>query len=219
MDAKTAILARARDAIARSQQGRPVLEVPRNYIRTGEHAPGSEPVVADMVEKLEDYSAQVSLAPEEAEVAEAIATFLDEAQARSVVVPDGLPEAYKKAAGRGGRTVHEDSRETPIPALELDQIDAVVTCARVGISMSGTICLDGEPDQGRRAISLVPDTHVVVLERESIMPTVPQAVDVLGQHPTRPTTWIAGGSATSDIELVRVNGVHGPRNLRVVIAH
>ncbi|QQM67669.1 LutC/YkgG family protein [Actinomyces weissii] len=219
MDAKTAILARARDAIARSQQGRPVLEVPRNYIRTGEHAPGSEPVVADMVEKLEDYSAQVSLAPEEAEVAEAIATFLDEAQARSVVVPDGLPEAYKKAAGRGGRTVHEDSRETPIPTLELDQIDAVVTCARVGISMSGTICLDGEPDQGRRAISLVPDTHVVVLERESIMPTVPQAVDVLGQHPTRPTTWIAGGSATSDIELVRVNGVHGPRNLRVVIAH
>ena len=76
-----------------------------------------------------------------------------------------------------------------------------------------------KPDQGRRAISLVPDKHVVVLERESIVPTVPQAVDVLGEHPTRPMTWIAGGSATSDIELVRVNGVHGPRNLRVVVAH
>ena len=115
--------------------------------------------------------------------------------------------------------MHEDSREAPIPTLELDGIDAVVTCARVAVSLSGTIILDGEPDQGRRAITLVPDTHVVVLERETIMPTVPQAVDVLGEHPTRPTTWIAGGSATSDIELVRVNGVHGPRHLKVVIAH
>ena len=106
-----------------------------------------------------------------------------------------------------------------IPTLELDEIDAVVTRSRVGISISGTIVLDGEPDQGRRAISLVPDTHVVILERSAIVPTVPQAVDILGQNPTRPTTWIAGGSATSDIELVRVNGVHGPRFLRVIIAH
>ena len=95
----------------------------------------------------------------------------------------------------------------------------MVTCARVAVSLSGTIILDGEPDQGRRAITLVPDTHVVVLEREAIMPTVPQAVDVLGRNPARPTTWIAGGSATSDIELVRVNGVHGPRRLKVVIVH
>ncbi|MGK2349846.1 LutC/YkgG family protein [Actinomyces sp. W5033] len=219
MDAKTAILARARDAISRSQQGRPVREVPRSYIRKGEHAPGSQPVVADMVEKLEDYSAKVVEARQEAQVADAIDAFLVDQGARSVVVPAGLPEAYKEAAARGGRTVREDSREEPIPTLELNEIDAVVTCSRVSISLSGTICLDGEPDQGRRAITLVPDTHVVVIERDMIMPTVPQAVDVLGQHPTRPTTWIAGGSATSDIELVRVNGVHGPRNLRVVIAH
>lgn len=219
MDAKTAVLARARDAISRSQQGRPVRPVPRDYVRVGQHAPGSEPVVADMVDKLEDYSADVTLAATDAKVADAINAFLTEAGAACVVVPSGLPEAYKKAAARGGRTVREDSREAPIPTLELDTIDAVVTCSRVGISLSGTICLDGEPDQGRRAISLVPDTHVVVLEREMVMPTVPQAVDVLGRHPTRPTTWIAGGSATSDIELVRVNGVHGPRHLRVVIAH
>ncbi|WP_172119448.1 LutC/YkgG family protein [Actinomyces faecalis] len=219
MDARTAILARARDAISRSQAGRPVQEIPRDYIRTGEHAPGSQPVVADMVEKLEDYSAQVVQAAADHDVADAIDRYLTEAKARSVVVPSGLPQEYKDAAGRGGRTVREDSRQAPIPTLELDEIDAVVTCSRVSISMSGTICLDGESDQGRRAISLVPDTHVVVIEREMIMPTVPQAVDVLGRHPERPTTWIAGGSATSDIELVRVNGVHGPRNLRVVIAH
>lgn len=217
MDARTAVLARARDAISRSQQGRPVREIPRDYIRVGAHPPGSEPVVADMVEKLEDYSADVVLAPDDEQILDAVDELLG--GARIVVVPSGLPGAYKRAAARRGRVVREDSREAPIPTLELDEIDAVVTCARVAVSLSGTIILDGEPDQGRRAITLVPDTHVVVLERETIMPTVPQAVDVLGEHPQRPTTWIAGGSATSDIELVRVNGVHGPRNLKVVIAH
>ena len=217
MDAKTAILARARDAISRSQQGRPVRAIPRDYIRVGAHPPGSQPVVADMVEKLEDYSADVVLAPRDEQILDAVDELLG--RARIVVVPSGLPGAYKRAAARRGRVVREDSRQRPIPTLELDEIDAVVTCARVAVSLSGTIILDGEPDQGRRAITLVPDTHVVVLEREAIMPTVPQAVDVLGEHPTRPTTWIAGGSATSDIELVRVNGVHGPRHLKVVIAH
>ena len=111
----------------------------------------------------------------------------------------------------------KQQRDPSLAGLELDEIDAVVTCARVAVSLSGTIILDGEPDQGRRAITLVPDTHVVVLKASDIVPTVPQAVDILGKNPTRPMTWIAGGSATSDIELVRVNGVHGPRFLRVVI--
>ena len=206
MDAKTAILARAREAIERSQEGRPVREIPRNYIREGQFAPGSDEVIADMIEKLEDYSAQVVEARDDEAIADAIAKFLSEAKASSVVVPTGLDDQFKKA-------------ENAIPTLELDEIDAVVTRSRVGISISGTIVLDGEPDQGRRAISLVPDTHVVILERSAIVPTVPQAVEILGQNPTRPTTWIAGGSATSDIELVRVNGVHGPRFLRVIIAH
>ncbi|CAM3110239.1 LUD domain-containing protein [Actinomyces slackii] len=216
MDAKTAILARARDAISRSQSG-PVREIPRDYIRSGTEAPGSAPVIEEMVDKLEDYSAAVSLAPTQAEVLDAIDALLG--PARIVVVPDGLPQEYKEAAGRGGRELWEDSREAPIATLRLDEADAVLTCSRLGISISGTIVLDGEPDQGRRAISLIPDRHVVVLERESVVPTVPQAVDVMGLHPTRPMTWISGPSATSDIELVRVNGVHGPRNLGVVIAH
>ena len=219
MDAKTAILARARDAIGRSQQGRPVRPIPRDYIRSTADAPGSDTVVEEMIEKLEDYSAQVVVVSGKDAVADAISKFLADQKAASVVVPAGLDEAFKKAAAREGRKVREDSREKAIPTLELDAIDAVVTRSRVGISISGTIVLDGEPDQGRRAISLVPDTHVVVLERSAIVPTVPQAVDVLGENPLRPMTWIAGGSATSDIELVRVNGVHGPRNLRVVIAH
>lgn len=216
MDAKEAILARARDALSRSQRG-PVPEVPRGYVRVGTDAPGSEPVVADMIEKLEDYDAVVRTEASDAGVAEAIDELLGDAKV--VVVPSGLPQVYKDAAARSGRELREDSREEPIATLDLDKVDAVVTCSRVGVSLSGTIILDGEPDQGRRAITLVPDRHVCVLEREMVVPTVPQAVDVLGEHPERPTTWIAGPSATADIELVRVQGVHGPRHLGVVIAH
>ena len=216
MDAKTAILARARDAISRSQQDRPVRPIPRDYIRSTEHAPGSDAVVEEMIETLEDYSAQVVVVSSDDEAADAVSKYLADKEATSVVVPTGLDDVFKKAAARDGRTVREDSREQAIPTLELDQIDAVVTRCRVAISLSGTI-LDGEPDQGRRAITLVPDTHVVVLRASDIVPTVPQAVEILGKNPTRPMTWLAGGSATSDIELVRVNGVHGPRFLRVVI--
>ena len=143
MDAKTAILARAREAIERSQEGRPVREIPRNYIREGQFAPGSDEVIADMIEKLEDYSAQVVEARDDEAIADAIAKFLSEAKASSVVVPTGLDDQFKKAAGRDKRKVREDSRENAIPTLELDEIDAVVTRSRVGISISGTIVLDG----------------------------------------------------------------------------
>ena len=135
MDAKTAILARARDAISRSQQGRPVRPIPRDYIRSTEHAPGSQAVIDEMIEKLEDYSAKVVVVSKESEVADAISTFLADQKATSVVVPTGLDEAFKKAAARDGRTVREDSREQAIPTLELDEIDAVVTRCRVAISI------------------------------------------------------------------------------------
>lgn len=216
MDARTAVLARAREAISRSQR-EPARPIPRDYIRKGKAAPGSEPVIADMVGKLEDYDAVVRTCAADENIAAAIDEFLGDA--RVVVVPDGLPQAYKDAAARSGRELREDSREHPIATLDLDTVDAVVTCSRVGISISGTIVLDGEPDQGRRAITLVPDRHVCVLERDSVVPTVPEAVDILGEHPERPMTWIAGPSATADIELVRVQGVHGPRHLGVIIAH
>ena len=181
--------------------------IPRDYRRTGD---GSD-VVAEMEEALIDYTATVSHASEN-DIPAAIDTAL--ADCATVVVPQGLPAAWQEGAGKG-RELRVD--EPALTKGELDHTDAVVTGARAAVSLSGTIMLDGEPDQGRRAITLVPDTHVIVLRASQIYATVPEAVAILGEHPERATTWIAGPSATSDIELIRVDGVHGPRNLRVII--
>ena len=114
-----------------------------------------------------------------------------------------------------GRTVTTDSAPQVLSPQELDAIDAVVTTARVAIAMSGTIILDGGAGQGRRAITLVPDRHIIILTADQIVETVAEAISLL--NPTAPLTMIAGPSATSDIELERVEGVHGPRTLHVII--
>ncbi|MDN5962928.1 MAG: lactate utilization protein C [Actinomyces sp.] len=227
MSAKTEILAAVRAAIAQSQPAAPDPQVVRDYRFHAGSPAGSEAVVAEFVEALEDYHAHVVQVTAE-QVPEAIDDLLESAEATSVVVPSGLPQAWQEAAagqisrGRGRkrsdpRDVHVDSREEPLDKEYLADVDAVVTAARAGVSLSGTIVLDGEPDQGRRAITLLPDRHVCVVRASQVQGTVPEAVAILGEHAERPQTWIAGPSATSDIELVRVDGVHGPRTLCVVI--
>ncbi len=127
-----------------------------------------------------------------------------------VGVPAGLQDSW--LSGFGGEVV-VDSPDMPAP--QLSNLDGVVTASAVTCAETGTIFLDGSPDQGRRALTLVPDLHVCVVTAESIEVGVPEALARL--VPERPTTMISGPSATSDIELERVEGVHGPRNLHVVI--
>ena len=163
-------------------------------------APDRGDLVALFVERVEDYRAAVTrCAPDD--LGSVVAEALGAARA---VVPPGLDLEVADSVVDDGLT-----------AAELDRLEAVVTRARVGIAETGTIVLDHGPDQGRRAISLVPDLHVCIVDAAQVVADVPDAIALL--DPARPLTWISGPSATSDIELRRVEGVHGPRNLHVIV--
>ncbi|MEJ2852433.1 MULTISPECIES: LutC/YkgG family protein [unclassified Saccharothrix] len=189
MNARDEILAAVRDALGHT---RPVdTEVPDGHRTPGR--PGD--LVGLFVERVADYGVVVRRCGE-SEVAAAIADAL--ADARTVAVPDGFPHPV---AG---------------PALSDPwSADAVVTTVAVGIAGTGSVVLDHGPGQGARVFSLLPDIHVCVVHRDQIVPGVPDAV--AGLDPLRAQTWISGPSATSDIELDRVEGVHGPRSLRVIV--
>lgn len=164
-----------------------------------------------------DYRADVRRAAAGA-VAGEVAAALAEHDVRSLIVPDGLAEAWLAELPPGLRLRRVDAASAPSPA-ELDAIDAVVTSATVGIARTGTIVLDHGPGQGVRALTLVPDVHVCVIAGEQVVADLPGALAriVRGDATDRPLTWISGPSATSDIELTRVEGVHGPRTLVVVV--
>jgi L-lactate dehydrogenase complex protein LldG len=166
--------------------------------------------VERLVDRLEDYKARVEVIPR-AQLAAAIRARLE---GKEFAVPAGFPSEWLDPSLAAHAVT--DSREAPLAVGRLDALDAVVTSSAVSIAETGTIVLDGSPDQGRRAISLVPDHHVCVVPVETIVGIVPEGFARLDT--TRPLTLISGPSATSDIELERVEGVHGPRALDVIIA-
>lgn len=183
--------------------------VPRDYLR--EHGDRSiEQTVELLAENLADYRALVHRCADE-ELPELLMRLLAARGAATVLVPPGLPPDWLKAAD--ATRVHDLAESTP---HELDEVHSVVTGCAVAVAETGTIVLDGGPDQGRRRITLVPDHHICVVRvPDQVVSSVPQALERL--DPTRPLTWISGPSATSDIELDRVEGVHGPRTLEVVL--
>jgi L-lactate dehydrogenase complex protein LldG len=202
------MLARIRAAVT----GDPLVGVPRSYRRAGSLPPGGEECVALLADRLADYGATIHRAGTgTGSLADAVLAAL--ASAREVVVPPGLGADVLAACAASGARIATDT--PPLSHAELDQVDAVLTESAVAIAVTGTIVLDGSGGQGRRALSLIPDRHVVIVRVSQIVETVPEGLARLDG--TRPITLISGPSATSDIELTRVEGVHGPRNLAVVL--
>ncbi|CAM5700900.1 LUD domain-containing protein [Streptomyces violaceorubidus] len=211
MSSRERVLGRVRRALADvPDDARPYEEaVARNYLR--EHGRRSVAQTVDLLaENLADYRAVVHRADEE-ELALLIMRLLAQRGPRYVLVPPGLPPAWMSAADP--TRVHDRAVSTP---HELDRVESVVTGCAVAVAETGTLVLDGSPDQGRRRITLVPDHHICVVRvPDQVVSSVPEALERL--DPRRPLTWISGPSATSDIELDRVEGVHGPRTLEVVL--
>ncbi|MFE2052446.1 LutC/YkgG family protein [Streptomyces sp. NPDC059459] len=200
------VLDRVRRALADAPEAP---EVTRDYRVS--HTPDDPTAVLDLLhENLADYRAGVHRSTRR-ELPAVIGRLLAGHGARTVVVPPGLPEHWLAASDARRRP-----DDLPLTPAELDSADAVVTGCALAVAETGTVVLDAGPGQGRRALTLVPDLHICVVDVPGqVVGSLPQALPRL--DPTRPTTWISGPSATSDIELDRVEGVHGPRTLEVVL--
>ena len=178
-----------------------------------EGSPSRGEVLDLFSENVADYRATVHRVAAEM-VAVTLVDELSAAGASTLLVPEGLEASWLAALPAGIATVPDRD----LTATQLDQVAAVVTSATVGIARTGTIVLDHGPGQGRRALTLVPDTHVCVIGADQVVDDVPEAIGRLSRSvPRSPLTWISGPSATSDIELDRVEGVHGPRRLVVIL--
>ncbi len=205
--ARDEILRRIRVALADVDPAADV-EVPRDYRQTGDLDAQSRFEL--FVARLEEYRATVIVADHPAT---GVAAILRERGACRVVVAPDLPAAVRPP----GLELVVDA---DLSAPELDTCDAVVTTCAAACAETGTLALDGGPGQGRRALTLVPDLHVCVVGRDQIVQTLPELFARLepSARAGNPIVLVSGPSATSDIELARVEGVHGPRQLVVVIA-
>ena len=208
MTARDEVLARIRTALGRpAADGAPGGDqVPRGYRSSAGLDTGA--LVSLLTERLHDYGTAVRRCPPSGVLA-AVRDALAGRGAHRVVVPAGFELPGLEVPGV---TLLADDGMSP---GALDAADGVITTAALAIAETGTIVLDGGPGQGRRALSLVPDYHLCLLKAGQIVGIVPEALDRLPHG--RPCTWISGPSATSDIELDRVQGVHGPRTLEVIL--
>jgi L-lactate dehydrogenase complex protein LldF len=228
-DARSDILHRTRAALGDAEPG----DIPREY-RT-EDARERDEIVTLFAERVEEYRATVHRVGA-GEVSECVERIAKDAGARRIGIPSDLPEEWRPAQGKAGASPAaaggsaggsgagaaglELVEDAGLSVQELDQLDGALTGCAVAIAEVGAFVLDGGVGQGRRALTLVPDLHICVVREDQVVGLVPEAVARLGEsvRAGRPLTFVAGPSATSDIELDRVEGVHGPRVLHVVVA-
>ena len=213
--AKETILWRVRRATGDVPEGERPEDVPveRGY-RIEDHAPRAE-IVARFAENVAEYEATVHRVAE-SELPGRIGEILERRSLKRLVIPPLLPEAWIPQ----GVEILRDAARPRLTNEDLDGADGVLTGCALGISQTGTIVLDAGPAQGRRALTLLPDYHLCVVREDQIVGLVPEAFAKLEEtvrDEGRAVTFISGPSATSDIELNRVEGVHGPRALEVLI--
>jgi L-lactate dehydrogenase complex protein LldG len=206
--ARDDVLGRVRAALG---GGVEVPSVPRDYRAPGDAgATGAPEVVERFCERVADYRATVHRV-ERGGLEDAVAAACAERGAKRLAVPPGGPATLP-----GLELVVDDP---PLSARDLDGVDGVLTGSALAIAETGTIVLDGGERSGRRALTLVPDYHCCVVEAVRVVASVPDAIAVLAEAAAdgRPVTFVSGPSATADIELERVEGVHGPRTLDVFV--
>jgi L-lactate dehydrogenase complex protein LldG len=205
-NAKAEVLNRIRAVLTAAPSAGPI---PRAYRVHSDGDPAT--IQLEFIEKVRDYRAEIHTELHPATLPVVIAEICREHQVRRLVAPSDLPPAWLP-------TEVEVLRDSPpLTHDELDHCDAVVSGCAVAIAQTGTLVLDGGARQGRRALTLVPDLYICVVEADQIVGLVPEALARLEQHAQSPITFISGPSATSDIELSRVEGVHGPRSLIVLV--
>jgi L-lactate dehydrogenase complex protein LldG len=162
------------------------------------------------IDRLIDYDAAITQVEDEAAIASAIAASLQQAGEQRVVVAAEFPQGWLPP---GQQVVVDDA----VSIAEIDGVDSVVTTCEVAVASTGTIILKHVGAQGRRVITLLPDHHICLVRRNQVVELLPEALALLDPTDPAPLTTISGPSATSDIEMTRVRGVHGPRRLTVIL--
>jgi L-lactate dehydrogenase complex protein LldG len=201
------VLERIRKANLRAAA--PQQPIPRDYdCSTSQTA---DKTLALFEERLSDYDARI-FPVRRKEIAAKTAEILNASHRRRIAVPAGLPAAWQAA---GVEWIIDGTADLELSFDVLNAVDGVMTAATAGVAVSGSIVLQHGPAEGRRVLTLLPDYHLCVVEAAQVVETLPEAFARL--DPIRPVTFISGPSATADIEMTRIKGVHGPRFLDVLL--
>jgi len=215
--ARDATLAAIRIALDSVVAGGEEVRIPREYCRRGTKGP--EELLDLLQDRIEDYQAEVIRCRPE-EISDMLSRRLSQRRVRRVVTPSDVPDEWLGSLGDGESELLRDGDPELLTVPELGASQAVIGGCALAIAETGTLVLDHGATQGRRALTLLPDFHLCVVFQRQVVETVPEAFQTL-ENPLggsrRPLTFISGPSATSDIELIRVEGVHGPRTLDVIL--